>query len=149
MQHFPTRSFPPSPISNRTKTTAQYTFLYIPSVRTVHNSHNVSAGLQKLTVADLQYILRAAGSVMYLKQVKCPRFWCNGIIFVDTISCGANGTVTVCCDCQCTANGTVTVCCDCQCTVTVSCDCQCTRNETAELSVTQRAKLPSDHLVPK
>ena len=36
--------------------------------------HNVSAGLQKLTFADLQYILRTASSVMHLKQVKCPRF---------------------------------------------------------------------------
>jgi len=77
MQHFSTRSFPPSPISNCTKTTAQYIFLYISSARIVRNSQNVSAGLQKLTFADLQNILRTAGSVMYLKQVKCPRFWCN------------------------------------------------------------------------
>jgi len=39
----------------------------------------------------------------------------------------------------CTANGTVAVC----------CDFWCSRTETAELSVTQRAKLHSGHLVLK
>jgi len=48
----------------------------------VHNSYKVSAGLQKLTVADLKYILRTADSIMYLKEVKCPSFWINGKVFV-------------------------------------------------------------------
>ena len=65
--------FPPSPISNSTKTTAKYIFLYISSVRMVHNSQNVSAGLQKLTFADLQYILWTVSSIMYLKPEKCPK----------------------------------------------------------------------------
>jgi len=82
MQHFSTGSFPFSPISNCIKTTAQYILLYISSARMVDNSHNGSKALQKLTVADLQYILRTTGSIMYLKQAKCPRFWCNGNVFV-------------------------------------------------------------------
>jgi len=74
MQYFTTGPFLSSPISNCTKNTAQYIFLYISFVQMVRNSHNVSAGLQKLTFANLQYILRTAGSVMYLKPEKCPRF---------------------------------------------------------------------------
>jgi len=81
VQHYATFLNRFLPISNCTKSTAQYIFLYISSSRMVHNSH-VSEGLQKLTVADLQYILRTTGLIMYLKQVKCPRFWCNGNVFV-------------------------------------------------------------------
>jgi len=43
----------------------------------VCNSKNVDVGFQKLKTADLQYILRTTSSIMYPKQEKSPRFWCN------------------------------------------------------------------------
>ena len=66
--------FPASLISNCIKNTVQYIFLYISCVRLVHNSQNVTVGFQKLSFAHLQYILRTAHSIMYLKQEKSPRF---------------------------------------------------------------------------
>ena len=67
-------SFSASLIRNCIKNTVQYIFLYISCVRLVRNSHNVTVGFQKLTLANLQYILRTAHSIMYLKQEKSPRF---------------------------------------------------------------------------
>ena len=70
-------SFSASLISNCIKNTVQYIFLYISCVKMVRNSQNVTVGFQKLTFANLQYILRTAHSIMYLKQEKSPRFWFN------------------------------------------------------------------------
>ena len=57
------------------------------------------------TIAHSMYILRTAGSVMCLKEEKNSRFLCN-YSRCDTISCAANGTETVCCDCRCTGTET-------------------------------------------
>ena len=67
-------SFPASLISNCIKNTVQYIFIYISCVRLVRNSQNVTVGFQKLTSANLQYILMAAHSIVCLKQEKSPRF---------------------------------------------------------------------------
>ena len=68
----------------------------------VRNIQNVGVGLQKITVANKQYILRTSGIITYLKRRKSTRFRFNYSRRCDTISSAANDTVTVCCDCRCT-----------------------------------------------
>ena len=93
-------TFPISLITNYTKNAVLYIFLYISFVKLVCNSQDGSVGLQNITIANWQYILRRAGSIMYLKQEEILSFYCNHSRRCDTISCAANNTVTVCCDCR-------------------------------------------------